>query len=902
MRYFAKRVRSSLALHVRLMLMFNETIRKWLKNNGNQLPLDTYDASGPVFWGDMLIVGKRLSTFGLILVMCVMSGLAAIKPVGQNALPILFFRNTGRWAAGIDFIARTPTAYAYFSKNGAEIRLHGAALQIEFVGANPEVSIKGGKETGATANFLVGDTPERWTTNVTLYETVKYQTLYPGIDMTYGGTDRRLKSEFIVAPGADPTRIRLKYSGFDRIGLEADGSLLFRFSTGELQEEAPNVYQVLNGKQVSVPCKYEIDQDGTVGFTVQSYDTTQKLIIDPVLSYSTYLGGSGFDAITGIAADSSGNVYVSGYTDSTDFPIVGAIQGGSGGGVDAFVAKLNSAGTLIYATYIGGSGDDRARGITLDASGNIIIAGSTTSPNFPRVAAFQSARSGARDAFISKLNAAGNALVFSTYFGGTGYDYANAVTADSGGNVYIAGETYSTDLPTLNAVQASNNGRQDAFVTKFSSAGILQYSTLLGGAGDDRALAIAVDTSGSAYLTGSTTSSDFPLVNAFQPVKGGGQDAFVVKLGPSGSSIAYSTYLGGSGGTVGSPEVGNGIAVDSGGGAYVTGVTSSSNFPTLSALQAAHAGGGVDAFVTKFNSTGPTLGYSTYIGGIGLDTATAIAVDSLGNAYVAGTTTSPNFPTLGATQSSKSGSMDAFILSINPAGTTLNFSSYFGGASSDTANAITINGSIWIAGQTTSTDFPVLTPFQAVGYSEGNGFIVRFDQPTTTSQAPAITSVTPSSGSGTLQSFRIIVSDAIGNADIRRLDLVVRTAGLSGNSNSCSVTFDRASNQLLLLHDNGVGYSGGIALAGPASLENSQCIVSGIRSSLTSTATTITLDVTLGFKQAFTVPNSAKFVSTTAYNAAGVASVLFTSSWTVPTVQGGCSLVCASGSCSLLCF
>jgi hypothetical protein len=842
---------------------------------------------------------------GVTLLVCGFPGAAAEISRGQLPLPVFFFRNSGGGPSGADFIARTPAASAYFSRTGAKFRLQGAELEMEFTGANRNVVMEGAEQTGGTANFLMGNNPDHWTINVTLFQRVHYRALYPGIDMNYGGTDRRLKSEFVVAPGADPGRIRLKYSGFERIGVQKDGSLLFRFQTGELREDAPEVYQVLQGERVLVPCKYDLGKDGTVGFSLGSYDTTQELVIDPVLSYSSYLGGSGFDAITGIVADSSGNTYVTGYTDSVDFPIAGAVQGGTGGGVDAFIAKLNPAGNaLIYATYIGGSGDDRAHGIALDSSGNVIIAGSTSSPNFPRVAAYQSVLSGGRDAFVAKLNSVGNLLVFSTYFGGSGYENGNAITSDSSGNVYLAGDTYSTDLPTRGPLQASNRGRQEGFAAKFNSAGALQYSTYLGGTGDDRALAIAVDSTGAAYITGSTTSPDFPVLNAFQPANGGGQDAFVSKLAASGASLAYSTYLGGSGGIIGSPESGNGIAVDSGGSAYVAGVTSSPNFPTLAALQTGHAGGGLDAFVTKFTPAGTTLVYSTYIGGIGLDTATAITVDSLGTAYVAGNTTSPNFPISAATQSSKSGSMDAFIFSITPTGSLLSFSSYFGGNSSDSANAIALNGSgnIWIAGQTTSTNLPVLAPYQAVGYSEGNGFIVRLNQPVITNQAPTVTSVTPSSGSGSLQTFRAILNDTNGNADIRRVDMAVRTVGASGNTNSCSVTFDRASNQLLLLNDNAIGYAGSAAPGGSVSVENSQCLLSGPGSGVTSSGTTVTLDVTLAFKQAFVGTNSAKTVSTTASDATGATSASFTSSWTVPVAQSSCWLRCSPASCYLICL
>ncbi|MEP6538610.1 MAG: SBBP repeat-containing protein, partial [Bryobacteraceae bacterium] len=642
-----------------------------------------------------------------------------------NPLPVFFFENNGR------LVARTPEIAASFSAGGVDLRLHGADLRMTFEGANAEALVSAERPLAARANFLTGDDPERWRVNVELFQTVRYRGLYPGIDMTYGGTGRRLKSEFIVAPVANPRLVRMSYSGFKEMFIDGDGRLVFRFESGELRDDAPEVHQLRGGRQVSVPCRYELHGNGSVGFALGPYDPSLELIIDPVLSYSTYLGGSGFDAITGIAVDSSGNAYVAGYTDSLDFPIAGAIQGGTGGGVDAFVAKLNPAGNaLLYATYIGGSGDDRARGLALDASGNVIITGSTTSSNFPRVAAYQTALSGGRDAFITKLNSVGNVLVFSTYFGGAGYDSGNAIAADSSGSVYIAGDTYSTNLPVLGPMQSVNAGRQDGFAAKFSAAGALQYSTYLGGAGDDRALAIAVDTAGAAYITGNTTSANFPVANAFQPANAGGQDAFVTKLNAAGNAIVYSTYLGGSGGIAGYPESGNGIAVDAALSAYVTGVTHSANFPKQGALQTGHAGGGLDAFVSKFTPAGSALVYSTFLGGIGLDTATAIAVDAGGIAYVTGNTTSPDFPTVSPIQSVKSGSIDAFVVAVDSAGASLLFSTFFGGNSGDGGTAIALNssGKVWIAGQTTSTDFPVLGPIQATGYSEGNGFAASIAQ------------------------------------------------------------------------------------------------------------------------------------------------------------------------------
>lgn len=368
----------------------------------------------------------------------------------------------------------------------------------------------------------------------------------------------------------------------------------------------------------------------------------------------------------------------------------------------------------------------------------------------------------------------------------------------------------------------------------------------------------------------------------------------MTKLTPAGNAIVYSTYLGGSGGTGGSPESGNGIAVDSSGSAYVTGVTSSPNFPTRSALQTGHAGGGLDAFIAKFSPAGTGLVYSTYLGGIGFDTATSIAVDGVGTAYVTGNTTSPDFPIANPIQGAKSGSMDAFVATVNPGGTALTFSTFLGGNASDGGTAIALNGSgnLWIAGQTTSTDFPLRGPFQSAGYSEGNGFVASIVQTAPGNQPPSVVSVSPAAGSGSLQTFTVVLNDANGNADVRGFDMIVRTPASTTYANACWISFDRVSNQLMLANDSAAGYIGAVTPGSPASVQNSQCLLVGTDATVTGSGTTLTVQMTITFKPGFSGANPAKTVSTIAYDAGGATSAWFTSSWTVPFVGNGCWLHC----------
>ncbi len=400
------------------------------------------------------------------------------------------------------------------------------------------------------------------------------------------------------------------------------------------------------------------------------------------LVYSTYLGGSGDDYGSAIAVDSSGNTYVTGFTGSLNFPTVNPIQAVYGGGYsDAFVTKLNAAGNaLVYSTYLGGNDTDQGNGIAVDSSGNAYVTGGTLSTNFPTTAGvFQGTSGGGYDAFVTKLNATGTSLVYSTYLGGSSSDRGSSIALDSSGNAYVTGSTISLNFPTANPFQAScslspygaycNGG--DAFVTKLNATGnALVYSTYLGGNNGAEGHRIALDSFGNAYVTGDTASTDFPTTaGAFQTAFGGSIDAFVTKLDAAGSALVYSTYLGGSG-----VDQGFGIAVDSSGEAHVMGVTASTNFPTVNSLQLFNNTRlpdlAEDAFVTKLNAAGSALVYSTYLGGSGDDAGFGIAVDSYGNAYVTGFTDSANFPTASPLQAANGGGYDAFVAKISPATST----------------------------------------------------------------------------------------------------------------------------------------------------------------------------------------------------------------------------------------
>jgi hypothetical protein len=530
-----------------------------------------------------------------------------------------------------------------------------AAVRMSLAGANRNTSITGLDELPGKSNYFIGNDPAKWRTNVPTYAKVKYQSVYPGIDLVYYGNPQQLEYDFLVAPGADPKEISLDVTAIGSssnggwkpsLRVDANGDLVMQADEDEVRLHKPVVYQAGEGSSRRfVDGHYVLKGDNRVSFEVASYDPGKVLVIDPVLSFSSYLGGSDSDFGFGIAVDSAGNAYVTGSTKSTNFPTANPLQAVLGGGTvygDAFVAKLNPAGTaLIYSTYLGGNGEEDGYGIAADSAGNAYVTGSTSSTNFPTVSPVQAVFGGSYDAFVAKLNPAGSALVYSTYLGGSAESFGSAVAVDFSGNAYVTGYTYSTDFPIANPLQAVLNGPNDAYIAKLNPAGsALVYSTYLGGGGFEIGYAIAVDSAGNAYVTGSTTSIDFPTASPLQAVYGGGEfDAFVAKLNAAGSALVYSTYLGGT-----SADVALGIGVDSSGNAYVTGGTTSTDLPTANPLQAA-AAGEFDAFVSKLNPSGSALVYSTYLGGSSRDVGNGIAVDSTGSAYVIGYTRSTDFPT-----------------------------------------------------------------------------------------------------------------------------------------------------------------------------------------------------------------------------------------------------------------
>jgi hypothetical protein len=670
-----------------------------------------------------------------------------------SRLPLSFEENRGQVDKEVKFLSRgagytlflTPTeaVLALRQSDGKETMTNDAAtpssiptkshptlmsaLRMKLSGANQSPAVRGESEMGVKINYFKGNDPQKWQAGVARYERVRYAQVYPGVDMVYYGQQQQLEYDFEVAPGADARRIALEFTGVRRVQIEREtGDLLLQTGGGEVRQHKPVSYQEEGGERREVASRYVVKGKRKVGIEVGKYDLTKRLVIDPVLSYSTYLGGSSIDVSNSIAVDASGHAYVTGYTDSTDFPTLNQYQADPTG-TDVFVTKLdtNASGvaSLLYSTYLGGDLIDRGLGIAVDSSGHAYVMGLTDSTDFPTLNQFQTDPDGSHtDAFVTKLdtNASGTAsLLYSTYLGGSFGDVGQAIAADSSGHAYVTGYTESPDFPTLNQYQGDQNVK-DGFVTKLdtnaSGAASLLYSTYLGGSSDDIGRGIVIDSSGIAYVTGSTNSTNFPVLNQYQTYQGD-FDAFVTKLNTNTSgaaSLLYSTYLGG-----GSYDEGLGIGVDASGRAYVTGYTYSYNFPVRNQYQSPHLG--ADAFVTKLdtNTSGTaSLLYSTHLGsGYAEDYGTGIAVATSGIVYVTGYTSASDFPVLHQVQTYQGG-VDAFVtkLDTNASGAaSLLYSTYLGGSYDDRGTGIAVDaaGHVYVTGHTSSNNFSTHNQYQA---------------------------------------------------------------------------------------------------------------------------------------------------------------------------------------------
>jgi uncharacterized repeat protein (TIGR01451 family) len=728
-------------------------------------------------------------------------------------LPLRFEPNQGQTDSQVRFLARGAGYGLFLTPDQAVLSLRSpdrsaSVVRMQLAGANPAARVSGADPLPGKSNYFIGNDPARWRTDIPQFARVRYQDVFPGVDLVYYGNQGQLEYDFEVAAGADPGKIALRFQDPGRAHPNGAGDLILATAGGEMQLKAPRIYQLSGKQRQTVAGRYVVREQGVIGFELGAYDHSRTLVIDPVLSYSTYFGGNFDEACPGsarillggissppsgcpaIAVDASANIYIAGSTTSTVFPGT-TPPPALAGAANIFVSKLNAAGTaILFSTYLGGNGVDTSAGVAADSAFDVIVAGTTTSSNFPNsgASAFQSASTNANPhAFVSKLDAAGHTLVYSTYLSGKGSETARGMAVDSRNKIYVIGTTTSTDQPsatasfpaTLGAIQTASLGTSQFFVSKIDPTLIglasLPYSTYFGGgnpiSGATLGGGIAVDANSNVYITGGTNflhtgnpATDFPIVNAYQgcldtpPTSTAtancstsvtAPDAFVAKINPSASSgaqLLYSTYLGGTG-----DDIGFGIAVDSGLSAYVTGSTTSTDFiiptgttpfqkclddPTNPATCPAGMTA-ADAFLGKLGNpcTGSTcttttvpLNYFSYLGGAGTDVGLGIAVDSLQGARIAGWTTSTNFPTTpknNMVQTTPQGATDAFVARIDTTASSAaalgHYGTYLGGIGLDFATSIAadILGNSYVAGETASGNFPT-TASHLQGNLNGN--------------------------------------------------------------------------------------------------------------------------------------------------------------------------------------
>ncbi len=668
-------------------------------------------------------------------------------------LPVVFEANKGQVAPQVRFLARGQGYTLYLTARASVLALPvpktshapAAVVQLSFAGASSRARLVGLDALPGHANYFVGRNPSAWRTNIPLYGRVAYRDLYHGVDLVYHASGTRLEYNFIVAPGASPSSIHLAMKGSSKLSVDVAGSLVMFLHGGVLRQASPLIYQTIAGRRRLTPGRYTLAHDGSVGFSIGRYDAHLPLTIDPTLSYATYLGGGGYD-VARAAASTNGAVYVTGQTQGVGFPTTtGAYSTTYALGGDIFVSKLNpaasGAASLVYSTYIGGQSEDLANAVAVDSAGSAYVAGYTSSRDYPTTTGAYSTTNPNGDVqfkrlgVLTRLDAAGSMLIYSTYIGGSQDNAIDGVAADNAGDAYVTGQTTSpsttNDFPTTaGAFQTAFQGGTgsndavgtvdgDAFVSKFDTGAVgaasLVYSTYLGGRSGEVGRAVAVDATGAAYVVGQTFSSNFPTTTNAYSTTGTSSSglAFVSKVNPAGSTLLYSTFLGGFGGV----NAAYGLALSGPDNVYVVGQTGAADFPVTTNAYSTMLAGGVNAFAARLNTaaSGPaSLLYATYLGGsTGVNQrANAVAVDASGNAYVVGTTNATNFPTTsGAVAPTLAGGTDAFVAELSPYLDALRYSTYLGGSSDDDGAGVAAGaaGTLYVVGSTQSSNFPTTT-------------------------------------------------------------------------------------------------------------------------------------------------------------------------------------------------
>ena len=698
---------------------------------------------------------------------CVVVGNVWATGAPLVATPSPWFEpNVGQAPGRVRFVAQALGYGAVFDQDGSAAYALGPAsgsapvVWMKLLGTERHPAPTGeGGQTAVTRYYRGG--PNERMLEAPHYSAIRYREVYRGIDLRWRSREEHLEYEFRLAPGADPKTIQIRFSGGHGVRMDKNGDLVVATGLGALRYRRPEAWQAVEGRLTPVQVQFRIES-GTVGFVTGPYDLGRELIIDPVLLYSTYLGGSGYDTACAVAADAAGNIYVTGSTDSFDFPGSGA-AGTVRRTYAVFVTKLSASGSqVLYTVILASTGNDTGRAIALDGSGNVWIAGIAGGSGFPVTSnALYGSFGGAQDAFAARIDSTGH-LAYATYLGGSGVDAAMGIAVDTSGAVYVAGYTASVNFPTTSGAPQTGfrGGFSDAFLLKLNSAGTaLLYSTLLGGTGTDTAASVVVDANGDACIAGSTDSPNLSTNGALQASPAGNNDVLLACLNPSGTAWNFVTYLGGSG-----PDEANGVALDGAGDIYLTGDTFSPNFPITTGAYQTTSRGNYDAFVVKLNPTGSAILFSTYLGGSGSDSGTAIAVDTAGNAWIGGYTASVDFP---ATDGSTfHGYDDCFIGQVRADGAALMSASYIGGGGDDRCLGVTLVGAgkIVFVGYTGSPDFPTTSgAAQSLPPPGYNAFVVSNQIPALALLATATFVRTDSTTQGTWKNVYGVSGSAIAN-------------------------------------------------------------------------------------------------------------------------------------------
>jgi hypothetical protein len=767
-----------------------------------------------------------------IAILCLVRACLAGGPVSGMITP-RFEENAGQSSGDVQFLVRAPGYAAAFVREGAVLYAapsgtpDSGVIQMRLLGAASRPAL-GGEGDPVASTILYRGAFGSLGSRLHNYNVLRYQDVYPGIDWLWHFQEGALEFQFELDPGADPASIRMEFTGASGVRLDRDGNLDVDGGVG-LHYRRPQAWQDGPAGREAVPVTFHIDL-GVVTFDVGRHDSRLPLTIDPVVKYSRYLGGAGYDAAYAVATDAAGSVYVTGETSSVDFTSSSGVRYNR----DAFVSKLSPDGSqTVYTVLLSSDGNDAGKAIAIDGGGNIWVAGVAGGSGFPTTSgALSSHSSGAEDAFVARLDSNG-ILKYSTYLGGGGTDVATALAIDSSGGIYVAGYTSSVDFPTTSgAPQTSYQGGTDAFLVKLSSSGgFLSYSTLLGGSGNDSFSGLSVDAGGTACAAGQTSSSNLPVRNAVQATYGGNGDALLACLNPTGTAWSTLTYLGGSG-----SDEALGIARDAAGNIYLTGDTYSYNFPTTSSAYRKVSAGGYDAFAVKLNSAGTAIVFATLLGGSASDSGTAVSVDASSNVWIAGYTASVDFPVTGSP--SFGGYFDGFIAEISPDGSSLLWANYLGGSGDDRCLGMTLaaTGDPIVVGLTGSANFPTTTGAIPAPY---NAFVVRIAG----NAPPAIVSVTPGSGTGSTQTFTTTFTDPDGYRDISVVGIEFgRQLSFVG---ACYMNY--TSFGLWLMNDAGTAWLQPKALGSPGIIQNSQCQIDLSRSSVTGNGPTLSISLVMTF-------------------------------------------------------